>query len=81
MHVKIHNKKPQATVCNFYSLYYRNKTTCTSIECQQCDVQPVRVYLPFPFIDFMLLPFCPYIAIYIYFNSFNNNISLFHNIV
>ena len=34
-----------------------------------------------PFVDFMLLPFCPYIGIYINLNSLNNKISLFHNMV
>ena len=33
------------------------------------------------FIEFMLLSFCLYIGIYIYFNSLNNKISFFHNMV
>ena len=39
----------------------------------------IRVYLGFPFIGFILLPFCPSIGVYIYLNTFNNKISLFHN--
>ena len=41
----------------------------------------IRVYLGFPFIGFMQLPFCPFIGIYIYIyiNFLNNKISLSHN--
>ena len=48
---------------------------------EPCPPLVIRVYLGFPFIDFMLLPFCAYIHIYINLNSLNNKISLFHDMV